>query len=166
MDVKNDVILARFMNDEPLSPDHGAPVRVIIPGYVGGRCVKWLKKVWVSYKENESHHHIWDNQVLPSFITENDGEFATTMFHHPSSACNEQNLNSVIVRPSQGEKLPLLEARKGKTYQIEGYAYDGGGHEVQRVEVSLDGGDTWLYYIRRFPDATVRHGNKFRTWLY
>ncbi|KAL2042718.1 hypothetical protein N7G274_004477 [Stereocaulon virgatum] len=154
------------MNDEPLPPDHGAPVWVIVPGYVGGRCVKWLKKVWVSVKENESHYRIWDNRVLPSFITEKDGEFAMTMFNHPSSACNEQNLNSVIVRPSQGEKLPLLEARKGKTYRIEGYAYDGGGHDVQRVEVSLDGGETWLYCIRRFPDAPIRHGNKFWTWLY
>lgn len=63
------------MNDEPLPPDHGAPVRVIIPGNVGGRCTKWLKKIWVSDKENESHYHIWDNRVLPSYITEKDGEF-------------------------------------------------------------------------------------------
>ncbi|KAI6783166.1 nitrate reductase (NADH) [Emericellopsis cladophorae] len=40
-----------------------------------------------------------------------------------------------------------------------GYAYDGGGHEVQRVEVSVDDGKTWLYCLRRFPDAPIRHGN-------
>ena len=62
-------------NDEPLPPDHGAPAQVIILGNVGGHCIKWLKKVWVSDKENESHYHIWDNRVLPSFITEKDGEF-------------------------------------------------------------------------------------------
>ncbi|KAK5139170.1 hypothetical protein LTR32_007554, partial [Rachicladosporium monterosium] len=154
------------MNDVPLPPDHGYPVRLMIPGYVGGRCVKWLNKIWVTDHENTSHYHIWDNRVLPSFITEKDGEFADAMFNHPDTACNEQNLNSVIVKPAQGERVPLTDARKGKTYRIEGYAYDGGGHEVQRVEISLDSGETWLYCVRRFPEYPIRHGNKFWTWLH
>jgi nitrate reductase (NAD(P)H) len=166
MDPTNDVILAYEMNDVPLPPDHGYPVRLMIPGYVGGRCIKWLKRIWISEKENDSHYHIWDNRVLPSFVTEKDGEFAETLFRHPDTACNEQNLNSVIVKPAQGEKISLASARKGNTYRIEGYAYDGGGHEVQRVEVSLDGGKTWLYCIRKFPDAPIRHGKKFWTWLH
>lgn len=56
IDPTNDVILAQFMNDVPLPPDHGHPVRVIIPGYVGGRCMEWLKKIWVSGKENNSYY--------------------------------------------------------------------------------------------------------------
>ncbi|GAB7328539.1 hypothetical protein MBLNU13_g00494t1 [Cladosporium sp. NU13] len=166
MDSSNDVLLAHEMNDEILPPDHGYPLRVIIPGYVGGRCVKWLKRIWVSEEENDSYYHIWDNRVLPSFVTEKDGDFATTMFHHPDTACNEQNLNSIIVKPAQGERLALNKVRKGDTYRIEGYAYDGGGHEVQRVEVSLDEGETWLYCIRKFPDYPIRHGNKFWTWVH
>lgn len=166
MEITNDVILAYEMNDLPLPPDHGYPVRVIIPGYVGGRCVKWVKNIWISDRENDSHYHIWDNRVLPGFIREKDGEFAQTMFHHPDTACNEQNLNSVIVKPAQGEQIPLTEARESQTYRIEGFAYDGGGHEVQRVEVSLDGGETWLYCIRKFPDTPIRHGRKFWTWVF
>lgn len=149
MDPRNDVILAYEMNDVPLPPDHGYPLRILIPGYVGGRCVKWLKKIWLSDKENESYYHIWDNRVLPSFVTEKDGDFASTMFAHPSTKCNEQNLNSIIVKPAQGEKIPLTRARKGERYRIEGLAYDGGGLEIQRVEVSLDAGETWLYCIRK-----------------
>ncbi|KAL5609456.1 hypothetical protein FOVSG1_004137 [Fusarium oxysporum f. sp. vasinfectum] len=162
----NDVILAYEMNDVPLPPDHGYPVRVIIPGYVGGRNVKWLKKIWISEKENDSYYHIWDNRVLPSFVTEKDGPFAEALFHHPDTACNEQNLNSIIVKPAQGERIPLGRAKKGENYRIEGYSYDGGGHEVQRVEVSLDDGATWLYCIRKFPDYPIRHGNKFWSWLH
>ena len=149
MDPTNDVLLAYEMNDSPLPPDHGYPLRLMIPGFVGGRCIKWLAKIWVSDKENDSYYHIYDNRVLPSFITDMDSEFATTMFNHPSTICNEQNLNSVITKPAHGERINLSEIRKGETYSVEGYAYGGGGHEVQRVEVSLDGGQNWLYCIRQ-----------------
>lgn len=60
----------------------------------------------------------------------------------------EQNLNSVIVRPGQSQKLNIVDVLKKDTFRIEGYAYDGGGHEVQRVGVSLDEGQTWLYCLR------------------
>lgn len=166
MDPTNDVMVAYEMNDVPLPPDHGYPIRVMIPGYVGGRCVKWLQRIWITDYENDSHYHRWDNRVLPSFITEKDGEFAEALFNHPDTACNEQNLNSVIVKPAAGERIPLKDIREGRTYRIEGYAYDGGGHEVQRVEVSLDDGKTWLYCIRKFPDNPIRHGNKFWSWLH
>ncbi|KAJ5815359.1 hypothetical protein N7474_007136 [Penicillium riverlandense] len=163
---ENDVILAYEMNNNRLPPDHGYPVRVMIPGYVGGRCVKWVRRIWTSDAENDSHYHIWDNRVLPSFILDMDSEFSHTMFHHPSTACNEQNLNSVIVKPAHGEKIPLSNLKKDRSYRIEGLAYDGGGHEIQRVEVSLDGGENWLYCVRKFPEYPLRHGKKFWTWLH
>jgi nitrate reductase (NAD(P)H) len=186
MDPENDVILAYEMNDAPLPPDHGYPVRLLIPGFVGGRCVKWLHRIWVSEKENDSHYHIWDNRVLPSFVRDMDSEFAHTMFHHPSTACNEQNLNSIIVKPEHGETIRLSDVDSNQSYRISGIAYDGGGHEVQRVEVSLDGGETWLYCVRKvstsifhcryrikpliidyqFPEYPVRHGRKFWTWIH
>lgn len=149
MDPENDVILAYEMNNVRLPPDHGYPVRLIVPGYVGGRCVKWLQNIWVSEHENDSHYHIWDNRVLPSFIRDMDSEFSHTMFHHPSTACNEQNLNSFVVKPQHGETIRLSDVNNTRSYRIAGIAYDGGGHEVQRVEVSLDGGKSWLYCIRK-----------------
>ncbi|PGH34323.1 nitrate reductase (NADH) [[Emmonsia] crescens] len=168
MDPNNDVILAYEMNDKALPPDHGYPVRVVIPGYVGGRCVKWLSRIWTSDVPNDSYYHVFDNRVVPNFITEMDSEFAKAMFSNPSTACNEQSLNSVIVKPAHGERLDLLTENntKRKQYRIEGFAYAGGGHEVQRVEISLDGGENWLYCIRRFPEAPIRHGKRFWTWVH
>jgi nitrate reductase (NAD(P)H) len=58
-------------------------------------------------------------------------------------------LNSAIVRPAQGEKINLADVKKGETYRIEGLAYNGSGNEIARVEISLDGGNTWLYCIRK-----------------
>ncbi|KAH8731567.1 hypothetical protein GQ44DRAFT_746275 [Phaeosphaeriaceae sp. PMI808] len=136
--------------DEP-SEDHSYPLCLIIPGYP--------KRIWISKQENESHYHIWDNRILPSFIMEKNGEFAETLFRHPNTACNEQNLNSVVAKPAQGERIPLISAHKGQAYRIEGYAYDSGGYEAQRVEVLLDDGETWLYCIRKFLEAPIRHGN-------
>lgn len=138
----------------------------MIPSYVGGRCVKWLHKIWIDEVENDSYYHVWDNRVLPSFVTGKEGELAETLFKHPDTACYEQNLNSVITKPAHGEKFKITETRRGDSYRIEGYAYDGGGHKIQRVELSLDEGKTWLYCIRKFPDSPIRHGNKFWTWVH
>ena len=125
-----------------------------------------LHKIWVSDKEYDSHYHIWDNRVIPAFITEKDGESTAAGFNHSSTACNEQNLQSVIVKPEQGGAVSLDLVFKGKTYRIERYAYDSGGHEIQRVEIPLDDGITWLYCIRKFPEVPIQHGNKFWSWLH
>ncbi|GAB1318017.1 hypothetical protein MFIFM68171_08227 [Madurella fahalii] len=166
MDPTNDILLAMEMNDLPLPPDHGYPVRLIIPGYVAARCVKWLRRIWISDHENESYYHIWDNRLLPPFVTDKDSEFAKVLFNHPSTAINQQNVNSVICKPVQGEVIPMKDVKAGKTYRIQGYAHNGAGHEVQQVEVSLDGGKGWLFATRRFPDFPIRHGSKFWSWVF
>jgi nitrate reductase (NAD(P)H) len=66
VDPNNDVMLAYGINGAPLSPDHGYPLRIIIPTYVGGRQVKWVNKMWISKMENTSHYHIYDNRASES----------------------------------------------------------------------------------------------------
>ena len=50
-----DVLIAYQANGERLQPDHGFPVRLIIPGYIGGRMIKWLKEVNVIEHETKNH---------------------------------------------------------------------------------------------------------------
>lgn len=73
MDPARDIILAYMQNGERLSPDHGFPVRMIIPGFIGGRMVKWLKRIIVTPQESDNYYHFKDNRVLPSHV---DAELA------------------------------------------------------------------------------------------
>lgn len=51
LDPKNEVILAYEMNNEPIIPDHGYPLRLICPGYIGVRHCKWVQKLEISDQE-------------------------------------------------------------------------------------------------------------------
>lgn len=64
-----DVLIAFEANGEKLQPDHGYPVRLIIPGYIGGRMIKWLKNINVIAHETKNHYHYHDNRILPPHIT-------------------------------------------------------------------------------------------------
>ena len=60
MDMYGDVILAYEMNGEEIPADHGYPIRVIVPGTVGARNVKWLQRIVLSDEESESHWQRFD----------------------------------------------------------------------------------------------------------
>ncbi|KAI0327001.1 hypothetical protein GY45DRAFT_48029 [Cubamyces sp. BRFM 1775] len=167
MDPTNDVILAFGMNGRVLHPDHGYPLRVVIPGYVGGRQIKWLKRIWVTKEPNRSHYHIWDNKVVPSFIDSKTHPLAKTFFEDESTACWEQVLQSIICKPAHEERLELPDedALEG-TYTVQGFAFNGAGYRIERVELSLDGGKTWRWCFRHFVDSPLRHGTKYWAWIY
>jgi len=56
-----------------LTPDHGYPVRLLVPGTIGGRSVKWLSSIHVSSEDTLNYHHINDNRLLPESV---DGQKA------------------------------------------------------------------------------------------
>ena len=67
MDPDSGIILALKMNGKPLSPNHGAPVRVITPGIAGARSVKWLDRITVQMSESENFYQRYV-QPLAFFI--------------------------------------------------------------------------------------------------
>ncbi|KAL2467521.1 Nitrate reductase [NADH] 2 [Forsythia ovata] len=152
MDPSRDIILAYMQNGEELSADHGFPVRAIIPGFIGGRMVKWLKRIIVTAQESDSYYHYKDNRVLPSHV---DAELANAeaWWYKPEYLINELNINSVITTPCHEEILPINSWTTQMPYTMRGYAYSGGGKKVTRVEVTMDGGETWHV-------ATVVHHEK------
>ena len=68
MNPADDVILAYELNGKRLPPDHGYPVRLLLPGCIGGRSVKWLESITVSESDSDNHYHIHDNRTLPTDI--------------------------------------------------------------------------------------------------
>ena len=65
MDPTMDVLLAVEHNGQRLLPDHGAPVRAVVPGWVEGRSVKWLARIAVTDRDSDNPCHRADNRILP-----------------------------------------------------------------------------------------------------
>nr|GLL44044.1 nitrate reductase [NADH]-like isoform X2 [Ipomoea trifida] len=164
MDPSRDIILAYMQNGEKLTPDHGFPVRMIIPGFIGGRMVKWLKRIIVTTKESENYYHFKDNRVLPSHV---DAELANSeaWWYKPEYIINELNINSVITTPCHEEILPINAWTTQRPYMLRGYAYSGGGKKVTRVEVTMDGGETWLVCDLDHQEKPNKYG-KYWCWCF
>ncbi|CAL9171474.1 unnamed protein product [Musa hybrid cultivar] len=164
MDPSRDVMLAYMQNGELLTPDHGFPVRVIIPGFIGGRMVKWLKRIIVTPQESNSYYHHKDNRVLPSHV---DAELANAeaWWYKPEYIINELNINSVITTPGHDEILPINAFTTQRPYTMKGYAYSGGGRKVTRVEATLNGGETWLVCALDHPEKPNKYG-KYWCWCF
>ncbi|XKL64794.1 hypothetical protein PGB90_004880 [Kerria lacca] len=129
----SDVILAYEMNGEPLSRDHGFPVRVIVPGVVGARNVKWLSRIVLSENESPSH---WQQNDYKGFSPSVDWD---TVDFKSSIAIQELPVISAICEPVNNQKVKL---QNGKLI-VSGYAWSGGGSKIIRIDLTADKGLKW-----------------------
>ncbi|XP_064618699.1 sulfite oxidase-like [Lineus longissimus] len=129
---QGDVLLAYEMNGEDLPVDHGFPVRVVIPGTVGARNVKWLSQIVTSNEESKSH---WQQNDYKGFNPSVDWD---TIDYKNAIPINEAPVTSAICVPQPGKTLDDDEE-----VSVKGYAWSGGGRGIIRVDLSLDGGKTW-----------------------
>lgn len=165
MDPSRDIILAYMMNGDILPPDHGFPVRMIIPGFIGGRMVKWLRRIKVVDKESQNYYHFHDNRVLPSLVDSADMAKDQGWWHKPEYIINDLSVNSVITTPGHDEILPINTPHASTDYIVKGYAYSGRGNKVTRVEVTLDGGETWMLCQLDHSEKPNRYG-KYWCWCF
>ena len=61
-----DVLLAWEMNGRPLTPVHGAPLRVVVPGYIGARSVKWVERITAQAEPSANYYQATAYHVLPA----------------------------------------------------------------------------------------------------
>ncbi|ATY62024.1 nitrate reductase [Cordyceps militaris] len=164
------VMLAHRMNGQALHPDHGKPVRVIIPGQIAGRSVKWLKRIIVTKEPSDNWYHINDNRILPTMITPEASADLPDIWKDETYAIHDFNTNSVVCYPEHDEMVPL--DGNPSTYKVRGYAYAGGGKRITRLEVTLDKGNSWrlasINYpedqYRNAPDGDELYGGKMDMW--
>jgi len=165
LDRERDVLLAFKQNGERLTPDHGAPLRTLLPGCIGGRMIKWLCRMKISSEPSENHYHYFDNRVLPPHV---DAELATKegWWYKPDYIINHININSAMFEPRHSSYF-RIGADAPRTMKVAGYAYVGGGLKIIRAEVSTDGGRSWeLTELTRPEDeiAAARGTDKHWCW--
>jgi DMSO/TMAO reductase YedYZ molybdopterin-dependent catalytic subunit len=115
--MQEDVLLAYAMNGEDLPREHGAPLRLVMPGWYGMASVKWLARL-----------HLVERKF--------DGFFQTRRYIIGERPLREIAPRAVITWPREGERLPA------RPFVARGYAWSGRG-DLARVAVSADGGRSW-----------------------
>jgi hydroxyacylglutathione hydrolase len=126
-----DVLLVDEMNGEPLPPAHGFPLRVVVPGYVGARSVKWLSAITVQREPSANYFQARTYRLYPARVR---NETATG---EHGFALGELPVTCAVCSPADGEVLS-----QGSVV-ARGYALTGGTRRIEQVEVSLDGGTTF-----------------------
>lgn len=139
MDPNRGIMLAHKMNGESLRPDHGRPLRVVVPSMIGGRSVKWLKRLILTAGPSENWYHKYDNRVLPTMVTAEMAKMDKKWWHDERYAIYDLSVNSAIAYPAHNERLVVGQDSE-QQYTVKGYAYAGAGRRITRVEVSLDKG--------------------------
>jgi len=154
MDPNRGVMLAYNMNGETLTPDHGKPLRVVIPGQIGGRSVKWLRKLILTEGPSDNWYHIYDNRVLPTMVSPEQSANDPKWWTDERYAIYDLNPNSAICFPVHEEQVSISQGPE--TYRARGYAYSGGGRRITRVEITLDKGKSWQLANVEYPEDRYR----------
>lgn len=127
--LREEVILAYEMNGQPLPPQHGSPLRLVVPEWYGMASVKWLKEI---------------KAISEPF----EGIQQAVLYHYqqseedPGTPVTRKSPHALMVPPGIPDYLSRTRhARPGRTL-VEGRAWSGWGL-VERVEFSSDDGRTW-----------------------
>jgi sulfite dehydrogenase (cytochrome) subunit A len=127
-------ILAYEMNGEPIPLLNGFPLRLIVPGWYATYWVKALSEINVVTAEFTG---FWMKPGYRIPTTPNAVETPKELAKI-TVPINRMNVRSFFTTPDQGARVPV-----GRTVDLDGIAFDGGSG-IKQVEVSADGGKTWL----------------------
>ncbi|KAI5121979.1 hypothetical protein M0805_002049, partial [Coniferiporia weirii] len=149
--MNEEVLLAWEMNGQPLPHIHGAPLRVVVTGYIGARSCKWVYRINALPEPSMGPVQRQEYLYFTSQIGKQNAKY--------SNGFSIQNMpvSSAIIHPV--DKAIIVHDGK---IALDGWAYSGGGNWVERVEVSPDGGHVW--YAVPEENLTEKHYFAWRLW--
>ena len=127
--LRADVLLAYEVNGEPLPPQHGFPLRLLVPGWYGMTSVKWLTRIAVltapfdGYQQRHSYR-----------LRQEEDETGEPL--------SRIQVRALMAPPGIPDFLTRARTVQAGLVELEGRAWSGAA-EVTGVEVSVDGGETW-----------------------
>jgi sulfite oxidase len=128
-------LLAWAMNGEPLPFLHGGPLRLVVPGWPGSLSQKWLKRIWIRDREHDGPGMTGLSYRLPvhPLPPGSDGQGVETRI------LESMPVRSIVTAPADGSRYP----EGTQTVEVRGAAW-AGDETVARVDVTADGGATWM----------------------
>ena len=123
---RSDVLLAYKMNGIDLPPQHGFPVRAIVPGWYAMASIKWLQRIIVTDRPFNGYY-----QTLDYAFWKRRGDIAEL------APLAEMQIKAEIAKPVKGEIVPA-----DSKVRVHGAAWTSDG-EITKVELSTDGGANW-----------------------
>ena len=127
--MREDVLLAYEVNGLPLPPQHGFPVRLLVPGWYGMTSVKWLRRI-TAVAEPFDGYQMWAYRLRDR--EEDPGEAVTRILPR-----------ALMIPPGFPEFFSRARVLDEGPTRLEGRAWSGRA-PIERVELSLDGGDGWV----------------------
>jgi DMSO/TMAO reductase YedYZ molybdopterin-dependent catalytic subunit len=121
-----DVLLAYKMNGSDLPPEHGFPVRAIVPGWYAMASIKWLQRIIVMDEPFTGYY-----QTIDYAYWKRRAEVAEL------TPLTEMQIKAEIAKPAEGETVSA-----NSSVRVHGAAWTSDG-EIAKVELSTDGGSTW-----------------------
>ena len=137
-----DVLVAYGQNGEPLRPEQGYPLRLLVPGWEGNVNIKWLRRVKVLDR--------------PAMTREETSKYTDLLADGTARQFTfDMDAKSLITRPSAGDTLP-----GPGLYEMTGLAWSGRG-AITKVEITGDGGQRWTTAVLQTPVLPRAH-TRFR----
>ena len=125
------MILATELNGEALPPAHGAPLRAIVPGFIGARSVKWLGQIVLSMAPTSNYFQTRAYRIQRTAEADDPRSVAG------GAVITGVPLNAVITEPVSG---PVPAG----SVLVRGWAMGSAGRAITSVQVSASAGGNWV----------------------
>jgi DMSO/TMAO reductase YedYZ molybdopterin-dependent catalytic subunit len=128
-------LLAFAMNGDALPFIHGGPLRLVVPGWPGSLSQKWLNRIWIRDREHDGPGMTGLSYRVPVDPMRPGGDIAGL----PLRVLESMPVRSIVSFPADGAILP----EDARMLHLRGAAW-AGDDSVTAVDVTIDGGATWI----------------------